>query len=285
MSIIIFQLMNNYYQDKSNRICENNDPLSNTPYFTFGYFDGLLIHHVSNDKEGKIEINKEINNLIVNGYDALCNRKNVVCYTSDEERNKKFWVKAIEAPYLFISLIRLKQEQNANQEIIKYINKLKNVLYLFSYDHSELVLVYYGYSYYECMNLGIEIFEGKFQLKKVYTISSVNEEKISKIDGHNKMEYVSILLKCSVRNYAFLDVFLEKLAEKLKKDVKSFIIYNVLGENDLLIEIHDVLMINLLECYLDKQILNHSNEKYSCCFYNIESQIIKRRLFRNGNVD
>lgn len=285
MAVIIFQLMNNYYQDSDTRNVEVK-----APYFTLGYFDGLLIHHVPDTDKDGIEINVEINKSIVDSYDASCKCRNIVCYTDNNDKEKEFWKEAEKHPFLFISLIRLKQDKDKlkqNKEIdlesINYsgiINKYDNAICLYSYDHSELAVIYYDYSYISCMKLGSSICKDISQLKKVYTISAVYEHKLKNI----KRETVSVLFKCSVKKYEKLNVFLKELAQKLNKHKDDFLIYNVLGDDDLLVEVEDVLITDLLQCYLNKQILNHDNQKYKECFYNIESQIKNRRILGNGDM-
>lgn len=287
MSITIFQLMNNYYQDNI-----ETKRGTQAKYSTFGYFDGLIINHVSNInnsiEEQNIEFNISINNLIVAQYDAVCNRRNIVCYTDDEEKSKTFWKNSEQALYLFLSLVRINiKEKKDIEEIIEDINKKTDMLCVYSYNHNELALIYYNNKYYDGMVSGIDMCNKIQGEKKVYTISSFNEEIIKegrRLENTTENELVAIQFKCSVKDYSKLSDFISELGKEIGKKPIDFQIYDVFGNDDVLIEIEEVCMINLLKCYLADGILNHSNKNYSDCFYNVESQIIKRR-WENGCLD
>ena len=128
MSVIIFQLMNNYYQDK---LSEKRG--TDTLYSTFGYFDGLSINmpeiseNINNlGHKQDVEFNININRLIVSEYNADCNCRNLVCYTDDEEKNETFWKGSRKALYLFISLVRIEQYTGI-ETFVQDINKRDNV--------------------------------------------------------------------------------------------------------------------------------------------------------------
>ncbi len=274
MIITIFHFINNYYYDESNGGIKSE-------YSTFGYYDGLKIFHSDNITED-LNINEHIKKVIVDNYDGTCNRRNIVCYTNEAKKAQDFWKQAEQHRYLFVSLIRLKKIDNIyeRKKVEGEINKISEAMYMYSYDHSELVIVLYGDMYYGCLDLNEKIQKQIDGVLKSYTFSSVREKKISESCDD---ELVSVHLRCTVKSKDKINNFMNELLKKLGMNVQNIKTYKLLGNEDLLIEMEKVSMNKLLECYVDEGILNHRNELYSANLYNIETEIIKEVKIKDGD--
>ena len=96
----------------------------------------------------------------------------------------------------------------------------------------------------------------------------------------NHNEEVSCRLRCIVKEYSKADNFIKKLRKLIMEKSEGqaeFKCYNMVGENDILIEINKFRFADLLTFYKTKELLTHMNPEYSAAWFNIETELISER--------
>lgn len=287
MKIRVIQLINNYFKDK-NDINENRTNALGE-YCTFGYFDAL---HVEKERElYDTEDNliwKNIDEIAVNTLDGTCNRRNLVCIVEEEDKDIRFWNRAEESPYLFISLISIKHGLEPIMAIQKKMAAMSDdetAMLYYSYNHSELVIAKLAKSYIAGMRFVLEQ-RKQFNALNMYSIFSVREAILkpeAEIQNEIECEKVKVRLRLMIKNDREIDGFLQSLWETLFKretqtnetfQTKSFEKFYTLGSSDMVVEIDSVEMYKLLSCYGMGNLLTHTNEQFEKAVYNIETEIL-----------
>lgn len=289
MKIRVIQLINNYFKDK-NDINENREKALGE-YCTFGYFDAMQVEDGRElyDTEENL-IWKNIDEIAVSTLNGTCNRRNLVCIVDDENKDTKFWSRAKEIPYLFISLIRIRHDSESMKNVPEIIVEMQNdetsMLY-YSYNHSELIVAKLAKSYCEGMKFVLEK-RKQFNALNMYSIFSVRENILKSETMLQKkivQEEVKVRLRLMIKSEQEVKAFLQKIRKVLFEDKiqkkepgekESFEMFHTLGSSDMVVEIENVEMSKLLSCYGMGNLLTHTNEEFEKAVYNIETEILVR---------
>lgn len=263
-------------------------------YCVFGPFDAMDIAEETMpwNKHGAEEcwedLEKEIGTEL-SGYDGRNNRCKVSCFFSEDEEEQKFVDRLKQCPFLFVSFILLRHKYNKKEElrnvkaIIKDINANSNVRVYLSLGKNELILLHYCNSFTYGFNT-VSGYHRKFDLSKSSTIFAVREQALdspnSLYEQIDSEEKIRCRLRCIVKEYTAADAFIKKLydfiMEKSKNQAKIRC-YNMIGGNDILIEIDNFALADLLPLYKTKELLTHMNPDYSSAWFNIETELISER--------
>ena len=95
-------------------------------------------------------------------------------------------------------------------------------------------------------------------------------------------ERVCLRISAVVKKQENVEHYFRKLQSKLASDQIDY--YNVLGNEDFLIEIDDIRLADLLPLYKTEGVLTHMDEAYDQAFYNLSSQIILKKGEYNGTA-
>lgn len=274
ISIRILQLKNNFYKDEGST---GQDALGE--YCVIGYFDAF---DISDGKIGKVtefdtwchvgELTAQLNGTI--------NCRMLVCVTDQQEEDKEFWDDQSDALF-FVTMVRVKTGTSAD-EMRDTVNNLweprKRIGYL-SYDHSEIIVVSKTNRYSEGIE-GVKQLRGICKAAKTYTVFAVMEkclESFEAIQDKLEDERVYCRLHGMVKDYKEAESFKRKLEKHLSRrngreiKIRKF---ETFGGYDWLMELDDVSICSILECYKMRELLTHTNEDYYKAFYNIESEIL-----------
>lgn len=278
MIVRVIQMVNNIFKDETG--CGEGDkekPLGE--YCVFGYFDAMSIGQPrSMDKD--VRTWEILGNEDVNGLNSYCTKKNIICISSSEEKEKDFWEKSEVYPLLFVSTIRLNDEES-NKTIhttVEQLNNFDKCIVYYSFEHSELVVINMEEQYTKGVESVCKIYD-YFKVLNIYTIFSVKESMLSSEGQENKVidENVKCRLRAVIKDENSVNSFLKDLKAELFGSVKSkdnIHVYNALGNMDILIELNDVSFCKLLSCYRMGALLTHTNPKYDEAFYNVETEIL-----------
>lgn len=275
MKIRVLQLINNYYVSSSLRGVEE----ASGTYCAYGYFDAIEVNDaftIESDKKpyGFWRKMSEINFEKLN---ATCTRRIIPCITmeeADDDRDEQFW-KTKDKPIVLVSLIRLKTEPNYKKkkllEDLQTFRSETNIDIMFYYTslHSELVMIVKGKSIKKCVN-EVMRFRDRFMVLKSYTIFSIYEDEL-KIDSCIESEKVTLRLKGTVREKNKVEDFYDSLKSKLPQDA-TVVKYDLLGSNDLLVEISNIDIKNIVPLYKMGNLLTHNH--YKDALYNIETEFL-----------
>lgn len=309
MRVRVIKLANNFYKDEMDfDKKEEGEEAQTTPeleeYCCLGYFDALGIQLVDlNGAEKGKSIRERVNNIVVDGFDGKCNKKNIVCITDNRQKDDEFWngisgktdgkswTGALRQPCLFVSLVRLKGGQNSAcmlQENIEKINKEKDMMAYYTYDHSDIVVIKSDSGYIGGMKSILGLYK-EMDIFKMYSVYAVREEALVTCDAIND-EMVNCILSATVKNENEVAKYLKELKKVLKgngaPDNFQFTPFDTLGNNDCMVEILNVPLKGLLYEYRMGRLLTHTNKMYQKSFFNIESQLFYRmEMEDNGEMD
>lgn len=262
-----------------------NKPLGE--YCTLGYFDAMSIKKINiEDGNAVKEIWKQKSQISVDAMDVNGTYRNQVCLPWLESADEAFEGYALEAPYLFVSLIRIDRRNKDTYDRInimldgrkKYFEKTDNLteMFYYSYDHSELIMLKIGNSYREGMDAILSI-KAYLEPIKINSYFSVREDKLEHISNLVQHENVDVRLHTIVKKSGDYESYVGELCVSLfpgdPKGRDKIKVYNLLGNSDLLIEIQNVRLDKLLTLYKMNNLLTHTNELYEKNFYNIETEI------------
>lgn len=286
MRVRIIELINNYYMDdmtknNSNIPIKTNEGKPLGSYCCLGHFDALDFQLINT--EGQMDgedIWKACNKDVVKNLDGTCNRRNIVCITDDDVKEEKFWNLANSFPCLFISWIRLKKANTKDlKEIIKTVNEENDMMAYYTYDHSELTIIWFGNSYSKGIE-NIALLYDKMEVFKMYSVFAIKEDALDRGDLICD-EIVDCRLSATVKDRNCVNEYTITLKEILNREnvVDGFDVtmFDVLGNSDIMILISKVSLKKLLCCYKMGRILTHSNQIYQKAFFNVESQILMER--------
>lgn len=282
ISFRILQLKNNFYQDNGST---ERDALGE--YCVIGYFDAF---DISDSKMGKVtEFNtwRHLGELTTQ-LNGTVNCRMLVCITDQQAEDKAFWEEQSDALF-FVTMVRVKAGTLAD-EMKDTVDKLwepgKRIGYL-SYDHSEIIVVSKTNRYSEGIE-GVKKLRNVCKAVKTYTVFAIMEkclESYESIQDKLEDERVFCRLHCMVKDYGEAEKFKNELEKQMSNrngrpiDIRKF---ETFGGYDWLMELDDVSVCSVLECYKMKKILTHANEKYNRAFFNIESEILVKSEESNG---
>lgn len=287
MKIRVIQLMNNFFRDENKSTADRERALGT--YCTFGYFDALKIEEGKSfpDTEKSV-IWKNIEQVAVNTLDGTCSRRNLVCITDEEDKDRAFWESAKSLPYLFISLIRIRHDANDMDimyQVLEEIRKDNEVMTYFSYNHSELVIAKLANNYAKGMEFVLSM-RKKLVSLNIHSIFSVREDAIKieteiqkTIDNEEVAVQLRMMIKNDQKTVAFLQslwdiIYEDKIEKGEQKKEENFDKYYTLGSNDMLVRIEQVETHKLLPCYKMGNLLTHTNPQFDEAVYNIQTEIL-----------
>lgn len=288
MKIRVIQLIKNYFRDEN---CINEDKEKALGlYCAFGYFDAVQIEEGNELPDIENPIWKNIEEVALHTLDGIHSRRNLICIAEDKEKDKAFWDKAVNYPYLFISLIRMRHNCNDMNTINRVVDEIKNdetSIAYYSYNHSELVIVEIDKTYSNGMRYVLSLRE-KLDPLNMYSIFSAREDIIkmeTELQSKADIEEVSAQLRLMIKNDQEIVGFLQKLWDilfenEIKKEQmpekENFEKFYTLGSNDMMVRIEQVEMHKLLSCYSMGRLLTHTNDQFGKTVYNIETEILVR---------
>lgn len=288
MKIRVIQLINNYFRDEN---CINEDKEKALGlYCAFGYFDAVQIEEGNEIPNIENPIWKNIEEVAVHTLDGIHSRRNLICIAEDKEKDTAFWEKAVNYPYLFISLIRMRHNCNDANTMNQVVNEIKSndtCIAYYSYNHSELVIAKIDKNYSQGMGYVLSLRE-KLNPLNMYSIFSAREDIIkseTKLQSKADMEEVSVQLRLMIKNDHEITGFLQKLwnalfEDKIQKkqmpEKENFEKFYTLGSSDMMVRIEQVEMHKLLSCYSMGRLLTHTNDQFGKAVYNIETEILVR---------
>lgn len=263
-------------------------------YCCMGHFDALhieMVEWVEEESENASNIRGKINQTITEKYNGCYNIKNVVCITSDDEKDVRFWEEAGNMPYLFISLVRMKpSEENSSVKLdclIQEFNKLDHVMTYYTYDHSEIVIIRTGKSYIKGFETILAMYN-KVSILKMYSIFAVRESELKDCESVED-EIIDCRLNATIKDQRKVAEFETQLRKFFRDENMpgQFRInfYQTLGNCDCLIEISQVPVKRLLSCYRMGNLLTHTNGYYNKAFFNVETQFLLMEKREHGTVD
>lgn len=294
MKVKMIQLINNYYRDDG--IDEKSPDTPMGSYSCFGYYDALRIEDIAEaDSQKANSIYKMSNRVDMKTLDGTCNRHNLTCICSDDEKDDNFWKLAGIYPYLFLIMIRIDRDETENihllSDSISELNCNPHTICYSTYEQqSEVIVLRLADSYFEGVNY-IKSLDHYFNILKTYSIFSVKQDILKSSDNIINIvqrENVRVFLRAVIKSKNGIDEFLRKLSEELKiNDVGvEYTSYTTLGSTDLTIELESVSIQKLLFCYRVNGILNHTNSCFARAFYNLESELLPVKEKKNcGSVD
>lgn len=264
-----------------NSLLAENTKTVPAEYSAFGYFDGLQMKTWRNEEQVNYTSLKPPLEINCNSYDILGIR---------EDADDEFWKKG-QDPFIFISLLRLK---NKSQDLHKVAQKIeyefKAVVY-YSIESGDLIVCMRtsrfrdGYNnvsrYYKIIEEDNQnILQVEFSVLVVWQKvldglvleecdTSIREE-ISRIEE----EKFSVFLRVNVKNWSGFDEFCGKLKLKLNNECEAYKgeIF-LLGSEDAVIEIENLDSREFLKLYANDGLLTHGNMDYQKGIYNILTEI------------
>lgn len=282
VSIRILQLKNNFYWDN---VSEEREALGE--YCVIGYFDALDI------SQENVETVTEINTWAHLGrltslHAGIANCRMLVCVTEQQEEDRQFWAEHSD-PLFFVTMVRIKAGMSADDMncIINELGKNKKRIGYLSYDHSEIIVVSRTNRYSEGIK-GVKELRNLCGAVKTYTVFAMKEDFLESYESIKRKlidESVFCRLHCMVKDYAEAEKFLKELEQQLnKRNGRQIRIrkFETFGGYDWLMEIDDVSISSMLECYKMKNLLTHANKIYNKAFFNIESEILVDLEERDG---
>lgn len=293
MKIRIIQLINNFYKDGKN--CQDKDEdryRKLGDYCAFGYFDAVEVlesESISNVKDGILwrEIQRKVNEMA----DGTCNRRNLICIVKEELKDRDFWKKQRNYPYIFVSLIRVRHTANTAvklKEAFERINKKDTAIAYYSYNHSEMVMVKLEKNYSAGLKFVLEE-RTQIDILNMYSIFAVKEDILkvkSRLLNEIANEHVGVRLHIIIKDDSLIDHFLNLFMKETGLSEKNVHKYHTLGSCDMLFEIETVNLQKLLPCYCMGRILTHTNSNYEKAVYNIETELLaEREKIENGELD
>lgn len=286
MKIRIINLVNNFYMDDNSPAsisAQNGNGQDLGQYCCLGYFDALDIKLLNDNSANDMSILRKTEQNTIEKFDGKSSRRNIICITNNDVKDTCFWKTADENPFLFISLIRIKDEQNdynVNNNLQKFmdcINTMNNMMAYLTYGHSDVVVFKFETHYNDIWqtlyneSLHTHIF-------KMYSIFAIKENALEngdKIDDEN----VRCLLQAVVKDMTKVEEYIQKLETSLQlanttTGLKIKYFY-ALGNSDIMIDIPNISLKKLLQNYKMGNLLTHTNPLYKETFFNIESVILK----------
>ena len=175
----VINLVNNFYTDSKEGSSTQNNRQELGEYCCLGYFDALDVELIDCENPSDMDILRKVDQYTIGKLNGKSSRRNVICITNNDEKDKKFWEAVKGKPFLFISLIRIKYDeegsgdQNNNLEVfIDKINKNEDEMAYYTYGHSDMVVFKYENQY---LGNG-EIIRDEFQYKDIFKMYSIMDK-------------------------------------------------------------------------------------------------------------
>lgn len=273
--IRILQLKNNFYRDEGRT---GEEPLGG--YCVLGYFDAFDISKAEETFTTQFNTWESLGKLTAD-MDGTVNCRMLVCVTEQPDKDRAFWAEQSDILF-FVTMVRMTKSDSLSEQLKKIIEKANGnsgqIGYL-SYDYSEIIVVTRTNKYSEGIARVNELrkMEG---VVKTYTIFAVRDPLLDSYETITKKvedENVFCRLHCMVKNEVKAETFRKELEKQIGEKNKGKIAvrrFQTLGMNDWLMEINNVSICSILECYKMGNLLTHTNEQYYEAFYNIESEIL-----------
>lgn len=268
MYVRAFYLFNNFYVDDE----EDGISFPSGEWSVWGHYDVMRVEKIEGadlEKCSRIIEEKRVEYIQGNS-----NLRVITCFPSDEEADRKIWDQD-HSPYCFISLIRLRDKKDVKKALYDF----PNAVYYDSLDHSDLISVYKFSSYIEGINY-IENVQRNAIVYKMYTISMIRESELEELcEGTMSIQEekvdVRLFMEMKDRQEAerFISEIKKEFPSKVEKEFRTY--YNVLGDNDVQVEIDDINIVELIKLYKRGNLLTHSNPRYRKAIFNVETKIMK----------
>lgn len=287
ISIRILQLKNNFYWDNAN---PGREALGE--YCVIGYFDAFDISGKNTVKATGFSTWGPLGELTAQ-LDGTVNCRMLVCVTERQEEDAEFWEDEDPSSVLyFVTMIRVSAELSADEMygMINLVGVSKKRIGYLSYDHSEMIVVTKTNRYSDGIK-GIRELRKLCRAVKTYTVFAITEkflESYETIQEKVADERVFCRLHCMVKDYEEAEKLRKKLEQQIsdrnerKVTIRKF---ETFGGYDWLLELDDVSICSILECYKMKNLLTHANEMYNKAFFNIESEILVGEGEKDGDMD
>lgn len=274
VSIRILQLKNNF--------CWNSAETGRGAlgeYCVLGYFDALDISKADKAEAKEFDTWERLGEL-TSKQDNTLSCRTLVCVTQERDEDETFWDDKTKAFY-FITMVRINKTASVEDkwsEIQSKMPKEGNYIKYLSYDHSEIIVVTKTNTYSEGVR-NMKLIRKICEAVKTYTIFAVKEDVLQSynaIQSKVTEENVCCRLHCMVKEYGKAEEFKKSLERHLaQRNGKTITIrkYETFGGYDWLLEIDDVSVSSIFECYRMGEMLTHSNKEYREAFFNVESEI------------
>lgn len=277
----VVELINHYPDDAGEIFCIDNITAGKeVKYCAFGYYDAVEVN-LELESSG-VENRWERKNRATLPYLTGSGKITSLCMLGDHpvtEKEKALWRDNSEKPLLAISLIRTKSLDNIEKFVEQENAKEGQVAYC-SYEHCEVVIVFRESTYRELI-ARIRSFSGSGYVAKIYTVLAISDDLLKQPDEIKRMmpeERVNIRLSATVKDRSAMELFFAELKRQLcegESEPPKVGKYDLLGNDDLLIEINAVYLYKILPLYAENGLLAHGNkELYRNAFYNIESRFL-----------
>lgn len=287
VSIRILQLKNNFYWNSGET---EGEALGE--YCVLGYFDALDISEADQANVTGFNTWERLGGLTLKQKNALSCRS-LVCVTEQQKKDEAFWNDETRVLY-FITMVRINKIASAEdkrREIEKNesLSSENHISYL-SYDHSEIIVVTKTNTYSEGIR-DVKRIREICNAVKTYTVFAVREDALQSygsIYGKMTQENVCCRLHCMVRDYGKAEKFRKELEAHFSKrnghsvEIRKF---ETFGGCDWLMEVDNVSISSVFECYKMGKMLTHSNENYRESFFNVESEILVKEDFARDERD
>lgn len=282
VSLRILQLKNNFYWDNA-----STERKALGKYCVIGYFDAFDI------SEAKIVNVSEINiwdqlSILTSQLDGTMNCRMMVCITQQQKEDKAFWEDQSDMLF-FVTMVMVRADVSTDKmnNIVAELGKTKKRIVYWSYDHSEIIVIAKTNRYSDGIR-GVKELRNMFGAVKTYTVFAVMEkylESYELIQTKLEDEKVFCRLHCMVKDYEEAEKFRVVLEQQVSKHNKKQIRirkFETFGDCDWLMELDDVSICSIFECYKMNNLLTHTNEAYNNAFFNIESEIFVEEGEKNG---
>ena len=276
MNIREIELLNHYLEDDKSQNRDNS--MGDFRLSLFGYYDGARIGEAREElqqTQWESMCKKVIKNL-----DGTYTSRSIGCLYEDQNKTKEmeFWKQKTEYPFYFFIMMRVEKVSKIRDNIAAQ-NDRDNIMVYFSYEHSEIIAVCRASMYREGIQKIHEL-KAVFDAQKTYSIFAVEEEFLQSKNfwEDRPSELVELRLNATMRDRKCATKFFYKLGEKLKEgnSLIDLEVYDEIGEEDVLVEIHNIDLNQILPLYAMGEMLTHSNTEYNKAVYNIKTRIIVR---------
>lgn len=278
--IRIFNFKNTWFGDNISGI--------EAEYNVFGRYDAMdtrVLNSVLEIKDILMNLDKVDQNIDNKNYDFFP----LIAISESDDRN--FWEKG-NAPFIFISCIRLMEMEGNLKDLINNLNKPQERFCYTTLDNNDLIVCIRVDSLKEGFRKIIDLedvfgrYEGKRMIKRRLTVLCIWQEVLNEISstGHGgftariekrkiRNEKISAFLRITMKNQEMLNVFLKKLKTNYKIDIEEY--YWTLGNDDVIVILKDKPVNDFLNLYKKGGPLTHS--EYKDLIYNVNTEI----LFKN----
>lgn len=280
MLIKVMQLVNNIYRDEIPN-GESVNPLGD--YCAFGYFDALRFGEgqtIRVQPGNRAHVWDVINDTAVQSLDGRHKFRNLVGIIDDEEKYDEFERLAKEFPFLFLSLIRCRLEEETEiSALVKSINQNERMICFLPYEHSEMMVLTlqnsYGGGIQDLLNIRDQLCDKLKNVFRTYTVFTVREDVLESEDiliGSGVTDQpVQVQLKMNIKDNKKAEAFVRELKKEFNGAKAEWT--NILGDYDIVLWIPEICLCKLLPYYYTGKMLTHMYSQYNESLYNLETEI------------